>query len=213
MPTVLPCPSCGQRQRVADNLLGRKVKCVRCQTVFRAEPEPAEPLDVIPADEERVTPGAPRRRRPTEFAPEDEPQDWDDRPGSYEQAAEALRGPAIGLLVAGGIGILAGIAGVLLLVAKLFLAPQANPEPAVYSLPYWAGAVLPTFWSVIVLAAGYYLLRVEQYGSAKLGCVIALLPCNVAWPVGLPIGIWALRVLGKPSVKRAFVRRVYRPSE
>src|SRR5262245_49479272 len=44
MPIVVGCPSCSSQLRVADDLLGRKVRCPACQTVFEAsavaEPAP-----------------------------------------------------------------------------------------------------------------------------------------------------------------------------
>jgi predicted Zn finger-like uncharacterized protein len=36
MPIVVGCPSCSSQLRVADNLLGRQVRCPACQTVFEA---------------------------------------------------------------------------------------------------------------------------------------------------------------------------------
>jgi hypothetical protein len=36
--------------------------------------------------------------------------------------------------------------------------------------------------------------------------LVALLPWSPAWVLGLPVGIWALVVLGRPEVIRAFLR-------
>src|SRR6516165_4387080 len=48
MAHLFPCPACGHKHRVSDNLVGRKVKCTACDAVFRlspgqalAEPPPA----------------------------------------------------------------------------------------------------------------------------------------------------------------------------
>ena len=47
MPLEIACPQCQQRCRVADNLLGKKMRCPKCQRVFLAAPAgeagPGEP--------------------------------------------------------------------------------------------------------------------------------------------------------------------------
>src|ERR1700722_3700703 len=37
MPEQVQCPSCKQKLRVPDNLLGKKVKCPKCATIFDAK--------------------------------------------------------------------------------------------------------------------------------------------------------------------------------
>src|SRR3954454_22341896 len=40
MPTIVACPSCGGKLRVADNLLGRKVRCPTCHSTFATAAPP-----------------------------------------------------------------------------------------------------------------------------------------------------------------------------
>src|SRR5436309_3487361 len=64
MPTILDCPSCGRKLRVADDLAGQQVKCPTCGAVF--EPDAAPAPATAPAPEP-----APREA-PPEPGPEDE---------------------------------------------------------------------------------------------------------------------------------------------
>ena len=47
MPIIVSCPSCSGQLRVADELIGRKVRCPACSTTFEARdssaPAPTEP--------------------------------------------------------------------------------------------------------------------------------------------------------------------------
>lgn len=48
MPTVVECPSCGQKLKVPENLLGKKVRCSKCQGAFTAAapaPPPPPPVE------------------------------------------------------------------------------------------------------------------------------------------------------------------------
>src|SRR5689334_19014388 len=42
MPLVIECPSCKSKLKVADNALGKSVRCSKCQTSFKV-PAPAPP--------------------------------------------------------------------------------------------------------------------------------------------------------------------------
>src|SRR5437660_10237124 len=71
------CPGCSAKVRVPDTLLGRSVKCPKCQTVFKAEsPEEPDPgYEEVPEEvDER-----PRRRRPAPVE-DDEGEDYEPRP-------------------------------------------------------------------------------------------------------------------------------------
>ncbi|MGT5522908.1 zinc finger domain-containing protein, partial [Escherichia coli] len=41
MAILVNCPSCRRKLRVPDALLGKKVKCPTCQTLFEGVPEPS----------------------------------------------------------------------------------------------------------------------------------------------------------------------------
>jgi hypothetical protein len=46
--------------------------------------------------------------------------------------------------------------------------------------------------------------RLENYGFALTGAIVAMVPCSGCCLLGLPFGIWALVVLSDSSVKEAF---------
>jgi tRNA A-37 threonylcarbamoyl transferase component Bud32 len=67
-------------------------------------------------------------------------------------------------------------------------------------------------WTIIAAASGVLVLggvkmiRLESYSWAAVAAVWAMVPWSYAWIIGLPFGIWALRVLRKPEVRAAFQR-------
>jgi hypothetical protein len=77
MPVIVPCPRCGQKVRVSEDLLGTRVRCPQCQTAFLVEPEtePSRPggrrAAAAPPEDDETLP-RPRRRRdagsPVEWA-------------------------------------------------------------------------------------------------------------------------------------------------
>src|SRR5262245_29267241 len=54
MPVLVNCPSCNGPLRVADDLLGRKVRCPSCQTIFEAAEPPPPPPMRIDEEPERI---------------------------------------------------------------------------------------------------------------------------------------------------------------
>jgi len=57
---------------------------------------------------------------------------------------------------------------------------------------------------VLSIAGGVQLARRRMWGLAAAGAFAGALPCTCGFPVGLPIGIWALVVLANPSVRESF---------
>ncbi len=45
MPVFVTCPSCAVKLAVPEDLLGKKVKCASCSTIFEAKAEPAAAAD------------------------------------------------------------------------------------------------------------------------------------------------------------------------
>jgi hypothetical protein len=174
---------------VPENVLGKKIRCLHCRTTFRAEEEaPFEPVeDNETGDEER-----PRRR------------------GTRGRALEALRGPAYALIATGALGLLAAAVWALLYVVgkwepmnwlNVKLGGQPKAEPGLLE---WIGIGVTVLWAVIPAYTGYKMLRRENYSSVMLGCVICLLPANFAVVAGAPCAVWALAVLSRDEVRRAF---------
>src|SRR5947209_9447858 len=107
------CPGCSAKVRVPDTLLGRSVKCPKCQTVFKAQsPEEPDPgyEEVSEEEDDR-----PRRRRRLVAVDEDDYEDEPPRPRrapSRRMAAEAVKAPAIALIVLGALGLVYAIINV-----------------------------------------------------------------------------------------------------
>ena len=59
----------------------------------------------------------------------------------------------------------------------------------------------------MIAVAAYKMQRLELYGLAITGSILAMLPCHPGFLIGLPIGIWSLVVLMRPEVKAAFIAR------
>ncbi|HZU36273.1 MAG TPA: hypothetical protein VFA18_10205, partial [Gemmataceae bacterium] len=65
-------------------------------------------------------------------------------------------------------------------------------------------AIVGPCWAILILASARQMQRLGHYESARMGCVLAMVPLNLAWLVGLPVGIHGLRVLARPEVRQAF---------
>ena len=49
------------------------------------------------------------------------------------------------------------------------------------------------------------MLRLRGYPWAGAAAILATIPWSPSWVLGLPFGIWAIVVLGKPAVAEAFL--------
>ena len=65
-------------------------------------------------------------------------------------------------------------------------------------------ALFGPFYGFVVLLGGIKMYRLREYRSAQLVSVLAMLPCSPCCLIGLPIGIWSLKVLNDPAVKATF---------
>jgi tRNA A-37 threonylcarbamoyl transferase component Bud32 len=114
-----------------------------------------------------------------------------------------LAGPALGLILAG----LLACAAALYLCYFLWLwvsdrhyIPPSTPSVILTATFILIGMVQGVFVIVGALA----MLGRQTYKITRLGSVLALLPLTPAFAIGLPVGIWALAVLGEPGVRSAF---------
>jgi predicted Zn finger-like uncharacterized protein len=79
MPIKTECTGCGATLRVPDEMLGRKVKCPKCQTTFTAVDPDAAP----PREEPRDEPPPPPRSSPKDYdepPPRSRARDYDEEP-------------------------------------------------------------------------------------------------------------------------------------
>jgi predicted Zn finger-like uncharacterized protein len=242
MPEQIRCPSCDATLRVPETLLGKKVKCPKCQTAFTAaadtpgEPdegivnEPATPASgrrpALPDDDGGIvnepSPRASRRRSDDaddEPPPEDEGED-EDRPrrrrrrrggrGSVEAEA-AVAGPAVALMVLGGldlvliaVNVLLRLFGVGMMAAGGAGGRGADSDMMANMVGGIIGSVIGLAFAVVILLGAVKMKKLESYGLCMTACILAMLPCGNCCLLGLPFGIWGLVVLNKPEVKEAF---------
>jgi predicted Zn finger-like uncharacterized protein len=222
MPEQIRCPECDATLRVPDSLLGKTVKCPKCQTTFTAElGEPEEREEIV----RELPPAAAARHRPrlSEEGEEGSPpeEEDDERPRrrrrrSSAAAESAVLGPAISLMVTGGFGIIAAIAYLIFQIVNLRQAGKAfssGQAPPGYELGLTLGKVfvfiiipLGIIWGIVLLVGGLRMKNLQSFGLAMTSCILAILPFNCCCLLGLPIGIWGLVALNNPAVKKAFAR-------
>jgi hypothetical protein len=143
--------------------------------------------------------------------------------GSREAALQAVRGPAIALIVTASLACLFALWN---LVNSAFLHSDTEflsrlmeqyKEPAMRDfmqrvLPMTAGvgiagAVFHLAMSILILIGALRMLSLRNYSLAFVASILALVPCitpSCCCVLGLPFGIWALVVLNKPEVKSHF---------
>ena len=165
-----------------------------------------------------------RREDDNEDDDRDRDDDFDDdRPRrgrsrrSREYAESKVAGPAICLMVVGGLMI------ALALLATVFSAamaagamggggggggagggfgggPGGQQEPMVNVI----GGIITLIWASLIFFGGLQMKGLKSRGMAMTGAITALIPCSVCCLLTLPFGIWALVVLNDEQVKRAF---------
>jgi hypothetical protein len=135
-------------------------------------------------------------------------------------ASERVAGPAAGLVIVAILAALTNFLGGLFLLAALRGAVDDNAAPTApsdsnsnsergaevgrSSAPCFIG--IPTLGVYgIVLVGGLRMRSLTSHRAATTGAWVAMLPLSPAVVIGLPVGIWALRVLGDPVVRGAFL--------
>lgn len=131
-----------------------------------------------------------------------------------DDVLQKLKGPAIALIVAGTLN---GVLSLLTLASGLFrltgiMGEEKLPTDEAERFGYYVGTFgsygISSF-SLIVMPLVIYgavqMLNGKNYGLAKTAAILAIIPLtSCCFPVGMPIGIWALVVLGKPEIKALF---------
>lgn len=221
MPEQVRCPSCDATLRVPDTLLGKNVKCPKCQTTFLAETE-------TPEEEERIVrepvSSSRRSRVPDDTEDEELPpeeEEDEDRPrrrrrrGRRSGAAEsAVIGPAIAIMVVSGLSIVCGLIDLAFrvlgasLMAGASVGSGANAAQAAgQTVGMILGGivdVLSLILPIVMLIGAIKMKNLQNYGLALTSCIVAMLPIHCCCFLGLPFGIWGVVMLNKPEVKDAF---------
>ena len=127
---------------------------------------------------------------------------------------QKLKGPAIGLIVAGSLN---GVIALLTLLGGLFRlsgmgGPEVVPTDQAERMGYMVGtvgaygmAVLTLICAPLVIYGAIQMLSGKKYGLAKAAAILSIIPLtSCCFLVGIPLGIWAMVVLGKPEIKALF---------
>ena len=140
--------------------------------------------------------------------PQGQPEPVVEPPPALATAAETawrqVRGPAIGLIIT---GILNWVAIPLIMLVAVFFAHDGGFASFLSVAVPLSALVL----GGVMLTAGLTMKRLQAYGLAIVGAVLAILvtPGNL---IGLPIGIWALVVLSQRQVREAFGKGLIMPA-
>jgi hypothetical protein len=137
------------------------------------------------------------------------------QPTNWPPAAnvrDLVRGPAIGLIVTGALTVLSSAAGIFTNVLTL-ITPETRDKimageggGAAISLLI-AGIVFSLAGlasSGVIIYGAVQMLNVRSHKWAMASAIVSMIPLISCCLLGLPIGIWAVVVLGKPEVKAGF---------
>lgn len=121
-----------------------------------------------------------------------------------EQAQRLMAWPALGLMLAGVIDLIA----LLVVVAIVgYLVWGFGPPPNMTWACATAIIVARLACAPLQLIAALGMMQLEKRRLAMLASLVALIPASPAWLVGLPMGLWALVVLRRESMQDAFDAR------
>ncbi len=135
--------------------------------------------------------------------------------GERETALQAVKGPAIALIIVASLGVAYyGFSGLFTLFTggAMFhqeLPPDVPPQFREI-IENMSGPMAGVINLVIAAVNGFVLfgaikmLRLQNFGLVMTAVIVAMLPCQCCCLLGLPFGIWALVVLNKPEVKPHF---------
>jgi predicted Zn finger-like uncharacterized protein len=214
MAQITHCPNCQRMLRVPDDLLGKTVKCPTCATMFVATEATSEPpmAPVVAEEASRPTQSWPGGAAPSQG--DYEPR----RMQSKEQVLAPLKAPAICLLIAGSLGLIANASSLVMkFVSKpgnVQDLPRASPqiqeffrrlqEASNSPLAAVTDVIFGVICTVIILGA-IAMLSGKMRWLAMTGSILAMINIGECCCVlGLPFGIWSLVALTKPGVAEAF---------
>jgi hypothetical protein len=168
------------------------------------------PISAVP--EFAATPG-PAAMPPTTGSP----APFQPSHGTRDAALQAVKGPAIALLVTAILGIVVAGIGLLLSLTGLTGGRDLSeiPDPEIRKIFEYVQrlmgplkivqAVLGMFMGVVILMGALKMMKLQSYRFAVTAAVLAMIPCiSPCCLLGLPFGIWALVVLNQPQVKPNF---------
>jgi hypothetical protein len=126
-----------------------------------------------------------------------------------------VSGPATALLVTAILGIALQLLNLVLVLAGVgFMAAQQQAGAAGQNAQMMAffrgtgaivGAIVGSLIGIVIALGAVKMKNLQSYGLAMTASILAMIPCvSPCCLLGLPFGIWAVVVLGRPEVKSAF---------
>lgn len=233
-----PCSHCQKTVRVPDGTEGKKTKCPSCQQVqvipdkssFGSSPPPAptpppkQPdqkesiWDDLKAEPPAAAPAAsnPFGDNPDPFGPPaDNPYSSPAQSGTYahrsvsrSEARSKLMGPAIGVMLSNGLGLLLLIvwAGATIVEIQNQGELKDTAEIVGASIALFLMFGLPFLLGLLCIGAMIRALYVRNYVFVMTGFILALTPfgggCGCF--LGLFFGIWGIVIMNDDGVKAAF---------
>jgi hypothetical protein len=193
--SIVNCPSCKQELELDDSYRDWTVRCPHCDREF------------VPGKQ-----GRPRRDEPDEEDEEDEYEEERDEyvygyQGTHREEAQAMvSGPGLAMEICGWIGVvLTALGGLLMVIGVMSDRRNADTEGllimgcclGVFLLPY----------SLVMAIGGRHMRNLSSRGWAMTAAILGVLAIPLMGCGGIihgALGIWALVVLEKPQVRRAF---------
>ena len=126
---------------------------------------------------------------------------------------ERVKGPAIGLIVTGALGLLSVLANIGMLVVQgemMFQQQEFGDEvPAIFKMLSTPAFTIATtafgfFVCLFLIFAAMKMKNLESHTMSLFACVLAIIPCWGCCLTGIPFGIWGLVVLMDDEVKESF---------
>ena len=213
MPIEFHCSGCHALLRVPDGSAGRQAKCPQCGWLLDI---PADSIagptaghttnpfaDPPPQTHDPQNPFQPPSSTAWQQAPADPAVMW-------KIARSRVAGPAIGMMVYASLALLLAVvntvfAAVIGVEEAAFGPPPRNEAERIDQQMGFVGVTIAVFaiYGTLLIGA-MQMKRLQSYGLAIAASILAMLPCSLCCPLGLPFGIWSLVVLFDHNVKMMF---------
>lgn len=122
-------------------------------------------------------------------------------PDEMDEAQAMVDGPALTLMAVGVLTTIGSFATLIACLNNTF-----DDDTALFGIP---GVII----GLIVAAGAWHMKTIRSNGLAMTGCIFGMLPLTPVVVLTFPLSIWAIQVLNRPQVRRAFLIRARRKKE
>jgi hypothetical protein len=136
--------------------------------------------------------------------------DYSSVPGGSEAALAKVKGPAIAIMVLGGLGVLWGLVSIVMNLLGTGMGALGGHGGADRFGAMMSGgigiasAAFSIILNAVAVFGGLKMSKLESYTMAWVGTAAVAIPCSCCCLVGIPIAIWSAVVLMNDEVKNAF---------